>query len=335
MLVKCPKCDFTQPKDQYCAQCGVDMSTFHVSPPSFFSRLVASKTFIVFIIFVLTLAAGTYIAKNAGSQKAVQRSMELRSNELMTSVEISQPDKDAAESNEAAPTAASDNSAEVSTSSNNINESGSQAPVTKPQVFGSGEAITISNEAKNDEVSNLARFRTLRVFYTQVDTDLLTRLFSEAQSTSQFANFGSYSAGVIPQLGQKLTPSNTKIKILHQIEKRVEERRSASWFVGKENADDVNSNIGFSTSFDLRDFDTQSARGTLLVTRFWKDVTRFPAEIEVNYQSGFFISGLMPHQLPEGASEALTSTPPFQILKDSNFRSRKSEFVIFIEIDSN
>lgn len=311
------------------------MSTFHVSPPSFLSRLVASKTFIVFIIFVLTLAAGTYIAKNAGSQKAVQRSMELRSNELVTSVEVSQQARDATESNEADQFAASENSAEVATSSNNITESVSQVAISKTQMFENGEATSVSNEPRNDEVANQARFRTLRVFYTQVDSDLLTRLFSEAQSTNQFANFGSYSAGVIPQLGQKLTPSNTKIKILHQIEKRVEERRSASWFVGKENADDINSNIGFSTSFDLRDFDTQSARGTLLVTRFWKDVTRFPAEIEVNYQSGFFISGLMPHQLPEGASEALTATPPFQILKDTNFRSRKSEFVIFIEIDSN
>lgn len=335
MLVKCPKCNFSQPKDQYCAQCGIDMTAYQIETPSFFSRMIASKAFLVFIIFALTLAAGTYISKNAASQKLVEK---LTSYNLASSnqVEITSPPTSARSTDEA--TATTNESASTE-NSDDTNLSPQTTGETETAATASAEVSLITDPRPSDQpAANAAsanRSRTLRIYYTSVDTAFLARIFTESQNTNQFANFGAYSAGVIPELSQKLTPSNTQIKILHQLERKVEERRNVTWFVGRNNPDDPTSNLGFSTTFELREYDSQAIRGAVSITRYWKDLNRFPAEIEMNYQSGFFISGLMPNHLPAGSPESFLEQAPFQILKDPAFRAKKSEFVIFIEVDSN
>lgn len=339
MLVRCPRCNFSQPKDQYCAQCGIDMTTFKTEGPSFFARLLASKTFIVFIIFALTLAAGTYISKNATSQRLVEKltNYDLSSNRNIeitpvgsetsniTGIEDSTSDKPS-QTTDKSESASSEETAQLP------NSMASETEISPPTV---DSRQTDPGVTSNNTTTNTIRSRMVRVYYTSVSREQLAKIFSEAQSTNQFANFGAYSAGVIQELGQKLTPSNTQIKILHQVEKRIEERRNATWFVGRSSSEDPNSNLGFSTSFDLREYDQQNVRGAILVTRYWKEINRFPAEIEMNYQNGFFISGIMPNHLPIGTNEAVLNTPPLQILRDTDFRARKSEFVIFVEIDNN
>lgn len=339
MLVRCPRCNFSQPKDQYCAQCGIDMTTFKTEGPSFFARLFASKAFIVFIIFALTLAAGTYISKNATSQRLVEKltNYDLSSNR---NIEITQAQEENLNANSITESTANTVSppSDTSESASEINAQMPNSLLNETDnTLATSESRQADPAATTSSTSNTStvRSRMVRVYYTSVSREQLAKIFSEAQSTNQFANFGAYSAGVIQELGQKLTPSNTQIKILHQVEKRIEERRNASWFVGRSSNEDPNSNLGFSTSFDLREYDPQNVRGAILVTRYWKEINRFPAEIEMNYQNGFFISGIMPNHLPAGTNEAVLNTPPLQILRDADFRARKSEFVIFVEIDNN
>lgn len=339
MLVRCPRCNFSQPKDQYCAQCGIDMTTFKTEGPSFFARLLASKTFIVFIIFALTLAAGTYISKNATSQRLVEKltNYDLSSNRNVEITQTGDENSNIAateESNTDKPSLTADKP--TSSSSEVDAQMPNSLPIENDNASPTADSRQIDpNATSSSTTPNTVRSRMVRVYYTAVSREQLTKIFSEAQSTNQFANFGAYSAGVIQELGQKLTPSNTQIKILHQVEKRIEERRNASWFVGRSSSEDPNTNLGFSTSFDLREYDQQNVRGAILVTRYWKEINRFPAEIEMNYQNGFFISGIMPNHLPVGTNETVLNTPPLQILRDADFRARKSEFVIFIEIDNN
>ena len=57
MMVECPKCGFVQPKDRYCANCGVDIEHFTPKSPPLFSRLIKNTSFQIAVgVFIL---AGT------------------------------------------------------------------------------------------------------------------------------------------------------------------------------------------------------------------------------------------------------------------------------------
>lgn len=45
MMIECPRCGFSQPKDQYCASCGVDMDQLLAKPKPLFVRLVQNPNF--------------------------------------------------------------------------------------------------------------------------------------------------------------------------------------------------------------------------------------------------------------------------------------------------
>ncbi len=51
-MIKCPKCDFEQPEDIYCAQCGVNMKNFVPPRKSILVSLFTNQALIVGILFV-------------------------------------------------------------------------------------------------------------------------------------------------------------------------------------------------------------------------------------------------------------------------------------------
>ncbi len=51
-MIKCPKCDFEQPEDIYCAQCGVNMKNFVPPPKSILALLLSNQNPILGILFV-------------------------------------------------------------------------------------------------------------------------------------------------------------------------------------------------------------------------------------------------------------------------------------------
>ena len=61
-MINCPKCGFFQPKDDYCANCGVNMESFKAKPVPFFKSIwsKASTQSTIFIALVITLIAVIY-----------------------------------------------------------------------------------------------------------------------------------------------------------------------------------------------------------------------------------------------------------------------------------
>ena len=67
-MMKCPKCDFSQPKDRYCAHCGVDMDRFKPSQIPFTSRILSSSGFYVFLATVIVIATSYLIFHESKSE---------------------------------------------------------------------------------------------------------------------------------------------------------------------------------------------------------------------------------------------------------------------------
>lgn len=55
MMMECPKCGFVQPKDQYCANCGIDTVSFKPQRPSLFIRMLNSS--LLQVIFIVVAVA--------------------------------------------------------------------------------------------------------------------------------------------------------------------------------------------------------------------------------------------------------------------------------------
>lgn len=64
MLITCPKCGFSQPKDQYCAQCGVDMNSFRPPEKSIFQKAAENLTVQLMFIFLLGASAIYFIMQD-------------------------------------------------------------------------------------------------------------------------------------------------------------------------------------------------------------------------------------------------------------------------------
>ncbi|MFN9067799.1 MAG: hypothetical protein ACK5V3_11265, partial [Bdellovibrionales bacterium] len=65
MTIKCPKCGFSQPRDQYCARCGVNMTAFKAPPKPLLKRLSENLALQMFMVFIIGLAGFLYIRKNS------------------------------------------------------------------------------------------------------------------------------------------------------------------------------------------------------------------------------------------------------------------------------
>lgn len=61
MMVNCPKCGFSQPKDTYCAQCGIDMVSFRPEQKPFVQRLVGSLVFQLSVLAIAFVSIFSYV----------------------------------------------------------------------------------------------------------------------------------------------------------------------------------------------------------------------------------------------------------------------------------
>lgn len=57
----CPRCGFTQPKDQYCAKCGIDVEAYQKKPPNLFVRMANSSNFHLGVIIAIIVATLFYL----------------------------------------------------------------------------------------------------------------------------------------------------------------------------------------------------------------------------------------------------------------------------------
>lgn len=335
MLIKCPKCGFSQPKDQYCARCGVDIEAYKPQTESAFTKIFLSPIFQIGLILAIIASATTFVMNrshllspdaprsNIRAKAYTNSDIEQTATTNSSGSEAPSPSPIPANAEEAsgATTPAPPSPSSTDKDSNTMTAASRSEP--------SSNTLGASNSAAS--TSPAAHAIGIRVSYTIIDNGFLNRIYEDSLATGQFATFASYNAGLVPDIEKKLNPSNTRIRVLHKVEERVEEGKSKSWFLG--NRTPEGDELGLTTSIEYKDIDRNGVfRGTFIINRNWREKTTYPAEVEMTPQNGFFISGVMPRTLPEGVNGSITSISPFDILKDASFRTKAAEFVIFLEL---
>ncbi len=64
MMIQCPKCGFEQPKDQFCAKCGVDMNRYHAKAPPLSKRIGNNSALYLVLILGFILGSVFYLRSN-------------------------------------------------------------------------------------------------------------------------------------------------------------------------------------------------------------------------------------------------------------------------------
>lgn len=65
MNINCPKCGFTQPQDQYCARCGVDVTTYKAPPKPLLKQITGSLFFQLMLVFFIGGSAVFWVHQNS------------------------------------------------------------------------------------------------------------------------------------------------------------------------------------------------------------------------------------------------------------------------------
>ena len=73
MLVNCPRCGFSQPKDQYCAQCGIDMQSFKPKEIPLLNKILSNAGLQIALLFIAAIFVGQYIFHSQEPQSWVQK----------------------------------------------------------------------------------------------------------------------------------------------------------------------------------------------------------------------------------------------------------------------
>src|SRR5688500_3795901 len=89
MLITCPRCGFNQPKDRYCAKCGLDIDNYSHPKKSFFRKIAENAARQLFVVFFIALITGFYVYKN--NRNEIQDRVTFFSKGIQYSKNIGQP----------------------------------------------------------------------------------------------------------------------------------------------------------------------------------------------------------------------------------------------------
>lgn len=299
MLVHCPKCGFSQPKDQYCAQCGVDMYAYKPPQESPVKKFFTNP--LVHVSVLAIIAVGAFLTISHRKKESATMSYLKTSDFPRRLSEQNSTDQDRTapaatdpqSSAEIPPTAATTEQTIVPT-----NNSGSTA-----------ETVSASSETSprefNNKNANLS-FKT-KIIYAEVSRRAFDMLVEESLKLGQYNVFGDYAAGVIANGNKKISSWSREMRILKTENENLEigkvQNLVFNYKMNEREPASLSPEINYSTQIILDEVDANSTKGHLEVIKSLKEnpenKINFPATFEIPTEGSFFISGLGAH--PEGA----------------------------------
>ena len=345
MLVNCPKCGFTQPKDNYCAQCGVNMSTFRASSDRAWKKWLRSPAFHLTTLSLFLVLGGTVLLSQwrwFSPQEVTSSNSNLpQISRSLTAATPPAPEthKDSnlppvPALNESLPTTPPP--AEANASSESLTAEREPSNLATPASAKSDASKEPESQGDSTTTPNTPK---IRITFAEIALPALERIYEASRESGQFNQFGDYDAGISPRMADHLS-SRQGVKVLHQ-EQRSLNGSPLQTFWGLHSGD-PDREIGLSLILEKQDStEAGSTKISLEINRSWRERSNpsdppslqrrnFPALFELPKGYGFFMAGLLPRNIPPEV-ENLISVPPFQIFRSGAFRSSQSEMVLIID----
>jgi hypothetical protein len=364
MMVNCPKCGFSQPQDQYCAKCGVDMIAYRPAQKPFIQRLVGSTAFQ--IVALGAVMAFTFAMVRQQQKAVVAERIAKIENAANTEV-IAKPMTDEASkrsdfssaagrslsADEDLPPDASldDGESAESTSASTMNLAGTKeneasgvaAPEPAPALSASGNAgpVTAEPSAANRQVKAAARTVEVGIRFVEVPKAFLSELYNDPDSNS--ASYGPVQFGMVPDMSGRLKSlSSFQGRILDSSEpKSVLDNGVANVYRGP--TDEITGQkFGLWVMAGVSKVDETGSVLRVQIRRSLFDSTANPPiddirlplpDARVPRGGGLYISGLLPRRttLTDYETNLYRPDQVLRVLLSESFRARETDFVILIE----
>lgn len=362
MMVNCPKCGFSQPQDQYCASCGIDMLAYRPSRAPLFKRLMTSVPFQLSVLVLAIVGGFAFIRlqnqarlaariaeiENAGDTRLIEQ----KSDALDTASQASKSSEAPGTQADSAPTAASvpgesthnlalsapetskaikENLAETTAS-----PSPTPSPLPSPTATPGATPGATSGAATSAEKATAPS--RLRVAFLEVNRSTLAELSSESRGSG---GYGAFSTGTISSASSKLKSLQAGWKSLESGSPQ-SLRTQQPILVFRGLRDEASGHdLGVTVQVTPVLIDDTGTTVQVEVLRVLREAGAVPSVGEQSFQENFqiprgsaaYLSGVFPHraQIPEEEARLYNSNPVLRILSSPAFQSGASEFVILIE----
>lgn len=330
MIIQCPRCGFSQPQDKYCAQCGVDIDNYRPPAESLSTKFLGNYILHISLFSIIAIVSIYLLYKNNTWQISdkvdlLKGNLQIFKSVAKTNSEESAPPTAATP---VAPEPASPPAADAST----------ETPIAAQSKAAATESTPVTPEATAGAAAKKVSQLQLKVYYIEVSRPQLMQILMESRNAGQFNDFGDHAAGLILHAKARVG----QLKAIHTEDKKVEPNKPLQWFLGI-NPNDPDNEIGLSSYIELTEMENQQVRGNLEIVRSWREKINenqyavekrfFPATFDLQIDTGFFITGLLPHRSFHENDPLLTSKEPFSILKSENFKNNQSELIIFFILE--
>ncbi len=327
-MVACPKCGFEQPKDQYCAKCGVDIDRFERRQNKFGRAFFLHPLFLSSCLFVVVVLS-IFMARQKSRSGADDSGSLSRSRLWIYSSSSDEKESDSSEGRRPA--------SELAMASKAI--SAAVDPSSAPP-----------KEDKNPEKTSDVRAKVktaaansfdghsieLRVYFLEVLKSQVEFYAAESITLNQYIDLGDFKAGILSDLPKKIADKRFS-KLVHQseVKKLSAGNMNLIWFEGIAKDD---AKIGLEFGVSLQDFaDSDLIRGTLELNRFLKDDEIAPI-VKKPYQSTPFVvkppygwmTILSPPVVTYAGAEAFGPLGWLQIFRSSEFKDKKQTDLLIL-----
>ncbi len=302
MNIVCPRCQFRQPQDKFCAKCGLDIETYVPPHQSASSKFLKNHIIHGLIIFMIASSVGFYLYRR--HRIHLQQRADYsggpqfqKDTEFEDIPESEDPKKQLA-------LAATTTSADAQ-------------PIT---AVPTGEVIY-----------------DLTVEHFEIEQKSLEKLFEISRQVNLYNSFGDYAAGVLPDLDKNI--SKIRTKSYGKAVERLQRGQVLHWSTGLRKPDQTSeSGLEFFLEWEEKN---QRFEGNLEIQRVWHEndsaaspysTTAYPAHFEIGPQTGFYIAGVLPHTPPSVPKKTWEAIPLFKIFESAAFRKQTSDHLILFSL---
>lgn len=347
MMHECPKCGFVQPKDRYCANCGLDIENYTPAPPPWhkkFGQNIGLQVGLALSLIAL-LAASIYWSQKEELEKHFQQAPS--SLEEMAKINNNRKGQKASPADETERTALLGGSQEVAEppgSQRNKTETTTAVASTMTATAPESSETTLANagiggnekSATSDEANR--KPQELVVAFAEASKIVLQQLAAEGQilnETAQTRSFTHNAKDVLALLKER----DPDFKPLPGGEKHSLRVNSPALFDFTHIGSDHTADLGFNleiTPLSISNTLIEIDLGGSLHLRGAQGQSLANQEINANYafqpQKTLILVGVLPRQTTSPSDMAQFSNTPLTILDSPQFLSGVTEFVIFFQI---
>lgn len=360
MMVNCPRCGFSQPEDQYCARCGVDMLNYQPARKPLLRRLAANTIFQLFALAVVVTIVFSY-AREQRQRELAERIAEIESAHSTQTI-TRRSTEDSSASVQKREIASSTPEEQTESQSSSLIEDEPEDTATTNSASANTTALqastpptpTAENRDADEATANAASDmnatattsggatppQNVRVTFAAVSRRVISELVAGADPNST-TTMGPFTLGVVPQAANRFRAlQGTEYWELLDSSSRTVQVGQPVEFYGGQRDSTTGHFFGFIVEVTPSDYDEASTHMHLRILRYLREGSEIdvfsvpvPETVSIPRAGGAFVTGALFSKQATTLEERRFYEPikVLRILTTEPYRNNLTDLVILIE----